>query len=135
MFLCLFLQKTHESITSAILFLAPSSVSWVILIQFDGFLYFGGNAFFALAALVMLAAQNTIMSKSLSVMLFISMSLNLFGYVRWYLYLSPDPYYNLFIFWHITAIIILSWETIWNILTWCGEFSRSLRCSFARLRG
>lgn len=85
-----------------LLFVAASFLHSTFLAHLDGFLYYGSAALFAY--LTLLLSSRSIVVQ---VICLISIALNMFGYMVWYLYIPPVIYnYNCFILYIVAAFII-----------------------------
>jgi len=85
-----------------LLFVAASFLHSTFLAHLDGFLYYGSAAFFAY--LTLLLSSRSIVVQ---VICLISIVLNMFGYMVWYLYMPPTIYnYTCCILYIVAAFVI-----------------------------
>lgn len=85
-----------------LLFVAASFLHSAFLAHLDGFLYYSSAALFAYVTLLFSGRSIVVQMICL-----ISIVLNMFGYIVWYLYIPPTIYnYNCFILYIIASIII-----------------------------
>ncbi len=86
----------------ALMFVAASFMHAEFLGHLDGFMYYGTAVLFAYVTLLFSGRSIVV-----QVICLISMVLNMFGYIVWYLYIPPTIYnYNCFMLYIIASFII-----------------------------
>lgn len=111
-------------------FCIPMVMSMCFGVLLDGFVYFFCNSCFACMSVYWLSVLDNRLSKSLSVLLLVSIPLNMIGYINYYFYEPPFLYVFLFRIWFVAALV-----TIWRggfkcFISFLG-YLHSSRCFFA----
>lgn len=123
------LQKRKSDIESCAFFCIPMLILWLLPDSIDGWLYYFSNAFGALVSISFLSIIKNKLSSDLTNALFISMLLNLFGYVTWFFYMPASVYQISFHAWYLWIIFLIlrTGNLRWNFLRSFGVYWHSFQ--------
>lgn len=100
-------QRRGTDRSAAISFFVPTAILYMIWDYIPGSICYHVCAIADLFLILFLVRFKTKLSFSLSKALFISILLNLFGFVMWATYQPPEPYYYSFILYYIWISFLL----------------------------
>lgn len=130
-------QKDIKDIKSCTIFCIPMLILWLISDFTNGLLYYLLNSYFAFISIYLLSQINNQLSYKLSIALFISILLNLFGYISWFFYMQPTVYHVSFCLWYlwIFYLILKKGSFKWTRFHLFGASSRSLQSFLLHMKG
>jgi len=131
------MQKGRNDTLAAVLFSIPMIFLWIMSDYFPDSIYYHINSLFALAVIYIIHSIKNKLAWNLTIALLASIFINSFGFICWFLELSPAVYNNLFIVFYgfVLYIVLKKGSFQWTIYTLRGEYWSSLRSLFVHTRG
>lgn len=131
------LQKNSQDTFVGLSASIPSLIIDTFSGSISGWLYFLFCGVVACIIIHYIHEIKTRLSKTITMLLFISILINFLGFNLWFFYFEPTLYYNLFVLYYISISVTLSTQGSLTCLSSCNGWQRalaSLRCWFVRIQ-